>query len=246
MNEPLHDPATPAAAERAHQRTWALIPWLVNGTAPAADRALAEAHLATCADCRAELDAQREWHQALRAEPAQPPGIAPRSTMAPSAATGSTPDPAVEVGLQRLLGRLDAPAVDQPSATETPPTRRGGRLSAALAAAVVIQAVGLGLLSLQLLRQDQDAGFRTLSQPAAATAPAAATLRVVPDGAMPIAQWQALLQSQALQIVGGPNTVGAYALAPLDPATAPPTPELLSRLRATPGIQLAEPLDPAP
>jgi anti-sigma factor RsiW len=42
----------------AHARTWALIPWLVNGRADPAQRAAAEAHLAQCADCRAELQAQ--------------------------------------------------------------------------------------------------------------------------------------------------------------------------------------------
>ena len=48
-----------------HRRTWDLIPWLINGTASAADRSLAEAHLAACADCRDEYAFQSRVHAGL-------------------------------------------------------------------------------------------------------------------------------------------------------------------------------------
>ena len=216
----------------AHARTWALMPWLVNGRADEAQRAQAQAHLAQCADCRAELQAQQRLRQGLLAD---------------------VPGPAAELdaerGLQRLLGRLDQLPVEQelPAAVVPPmapaPARRA-RLPIALAAAVVVQAVALLLLSLQL-RRDDEASYRTLSQPAAA-APAEARYRVVPDPAWPMQRWQALLDETQLRVVDGPNAAGAYALAPRGTASSPPAPDVLARLRAAPGVRLAEALGPAP
>ena len=254
--------AQPAAD--AHARTWALIPWLVNGRADHAQRAAAERHLAGCADCRAELQAQQRLRQGLQA---------------------ALPAPAAELdaerGLQRLLGRLDQLPVaqDLPDALLAAPGRSPGpasaapapapacastsgsapesasspaalsrarraRLPMALAAAVVLQAVGLVVLSLQLPRSD-DAPFRTLSQPAAA-APVEARYRVVPDPAWPLQRWQALLDETQLRVVDGPNAVGAYALAPRSAQSVAPSAQVLARLRAAPGMRLAEALGPVP
>jgi hypothetical protein len=37
-----------------HRAAWELIPWVVNGTADEAARALLTTHLASCPDCAAE------------------------------------------------------------------------------------------------------------------------------------------------------------------------------------------------
>lgn len=238
-----HFPAD-AQAFDAHARTWALIPWLVNGRADDAQRAAAEHHLSGCADCRAELQAQQRLRRGLQ-----------------DALPAAAAEVDAERGLQRLLGRLDqlpqaqdlpdvAPALAaatgaapaSPAVAPAPAGRRA-RLPMALAAAVVVQAVGLALLSLQLLRGD-DVAYRTLSQPAAA-APAEARYRVVPDPAWPLQQWHALLDETQLRVVDGPNAVGAYALAPRDGAAAPGA-QVLARLRAEPGMRLAEALGGAP
>jgi hypothetical protein len=42
-----------------HAQAWALLPWLANGRIQAADREWVEAHVQGCAECRAELAAQR-------------------------------------------------------------------------------------------------------------------------------------------------------------------------------------------
>jgi hypothetical protein len=239
----------------AHARVWALIPWLVNGRADAADRAVAEQHLLRCAECRAELAAQQRLRQGVQDH-------------LPAAAAGLD----AERGLQRLLGRLDQLPLEQDGADPARATpgarprvaeagvsglpaqaaaaapRRAGRLHAALAAAVVAQAVGLALLSLQLMRSD-DAPYRTLSQPTAAAA-APAAYRVAPDPALPMQQWQALLDDTQLRVVDGPNAAGAYALAPRAAASAAASDAasaaVLARLRADPGVRLAEALGPAP
>ncbi|HSW04325.1 zf-HC2 domain-containing protein [Aquabacterium sp.] len=207
-------------SQRAHAQVWELLPWLVNGRADDGQRALAEAHLLHCAGCRAELSAQQQLQRVVLQEP--------------------LPEPDAQAGLARLMGRLAEPVEQQPAPVLAP--RRSSRLQLTLAAAVVVQAVGLGLMSLHLLQGD-DSGFRTLSQSAPVSA--AATLRVVPGAEMAMADWQALLQAQGLRVVDGPNAVGAYALAP-DQATGARGAELLARLRATPGIRLAEAIGSAP
>jgi hypothetical protein len=238
----------------AHARAWALIPWLVNGRADAADRAAAEQHLLHCAECRAELAAQQRLRQGVQDH-------------LPAPAAGLD----AERGLQRLLGRLDQLPLEQDGADPAQATpaarprladagasgapahaaaapRRTGRLHTALAAAVVAQAVGLALLSLQLMRSD-DAPYRTLSQPGAVAA-APAAYRVAPDPALPMQQWQALLDDTQLRVVDGPNAAGAYALAPRAAASATASDAasaaVLARLRADPGVRLAEALGPAP
>lgn len=218
---------------REHQQVWESLPWMANGTASAEQRHRANTHLAGCADCRRELAAQQRLLQAVAEAP---------------------PHPAVdaEAGLLNLLDRLDAPAVEQPLPSPAPPhapRREANRLTMALAVAVVVQAIGLGVLGLQLGNDDHgSADYRTLStvnqqpEPAAAPRP---SLQVVPAESMTMADWQRLLQTHGLRVVGGPNAVGAYALAPAAGAQAQPIETLLARLRATPGVRMAEPVEPA-
>lgn len=227
-------------ARPEHLRAWEALPWVVNGRAtPEQARWVAE-HVAHCDDCRAELSWQQRLHDALAAP-----------------ATAAADDRAAEAGLQRLLGRLDDAGQDQPEpsgwpvaapaspASPSPPTARAQRVTWALAAAVVIQAVGLGVMSLQLTGADGDGnGYHTLSETAAPAA-ANAAWRVVPQAEMTLAQWQGLLQSMQLQIVSGPNAAGAYALAPAIGASAPRD-ATLARLRAAPGVRMAEPIGGTP
>jgi anti-sigma factor RsiW len=42
-----------------HERVEQLLPWYVNATLPADERAMVDAHLADCAECRAELASER-------------------------------------------------------------------------------------------------------------------------------------------------------------------------------------------
>ncbi|MFT0174763.1 zf-HC2 domain-containing protein [Paraburkholderia mimosarum] len=54
--------------ERAHLRTWELLPWVVNGSASEAERAEVDEHAATCERCRAELALQSRLASAVNAE----------------------------------------------------------------------------------------------------------------------------------------------------------------------------------
>ena len=124
-------------------RAWEAMPWALQGNlAPQQDEWL-NGHLANCASCRAELAQQQRLLRAM----ALPPDIPLDS----------------DTGLQRLLARLDMPDEHGPARW-----RAGNRLGWALAAAMGLQAIGLGVLGVKLWSTDQDAPYRTLSQAAPA------------------------------------------------------------------------------
>lgn len=216
-----------------HLRAWEALPWVANGRATPEQAKLVAEHLADCEDCRDELAWQRRLHAALSADDDH----------------ADSPDDALaDAGLKQLLARIDANAAPAAQAA----ARGGSRLTWALAAAVVIQSVGIGVLSLSSRTGREGTApsttaYQTLSEPA--HTPSVATLRVLPDAGMRLADWQALLKIHQLQVVAGPNAAGAYALAPSNnaangsdngPATAPG--ETLARLRASPGVRMAEPI----
>jgi hypothetical protein len=72
-----------------HRQAWDLIPWIVNDSAPESERQAVQAHLESCADCRQELEFQRQLHAAMAQR-------TPRRSMRDS--------------WQRLRSRLDAAA----------------------------------------------------------------------------------------------------------------------------------------
>ena len=194
-------------------RAWELMPAALLGHADEERGRWLASHLGRCEACSAEFAQQQRLRRAL------------------SLPTALPLDP--QAGLRRLLERIDAPPA------QAAPARSRGWAIKALAASVLIQAVGLGVLSSQLYAANQRAGYRTLSDaPAAAPTPPAA-IRVVPDPTMPLGEWNALLRGLELQVVEGPNAVGAYLLAPAAPTQAQAA-QLLQRLRSAPGIRLAE------
>src|SRR5262249_51883944 len=136
-------------------------------------------------------------------------------------------------GLKHLLDRLDAhdAEVAQPARARA----RSGWLLRGLAAAVLLQALGIGILSIKLYREQGAADYRTFSSQDAARAPAGA-IRVVPDDSMKVAEWNAHVHELHLQIVSGPNAVGAYTVVP-DGAAATQD-ELVRQLRAMHGIRM--------
>ena len=200
-------------------RAWEAMPWVLQDSATQKQRDWLQSHLAQCESCRAEFAQQNRLRRAV----ALPSDIVVDAN----------------VGLKHLLSRLDAPG--QQDADHA--TRSGNRLSRALIAVVLIQALGIGALSTQWWSTGGNLPYRTLSQ--APSPPAAGAIRVVPDAAMTLADWNALLRTLRLQVVSGPNAVGAYAVAPAD-STSTSTAQALQQLRATRGIRLAEPVAATP
>jgi len=213
---------TPTSRAGDCSRAWEEMPWVLQGTASQEHQRWLQEHLEQCSSCQAEFVQQ----QALR-----------RAMQLP-ADVGIDP----ERGLQRLLARIDRPAAAMPRAQQ----RQRLWLVYGLAAAVVAQAIGIGAMSVRLWRMDVSPSYRTLSDaaPAAPAAPVAgAALHIVPETTMTLAEWDALLQSLQLQVIGGPNRVGAYTVRTT--SSAPAAAEVLDRLRAAKGIRFAEPVAPA-
>jgi hypothetical protein len=199
-------------------RAWEAMPSVLQESASSEQNAWLMDHLARCRSCSADY-AQQE-----------------RLRLAVSLPTDIPLDPAV--GLKRLLGRLDAP-VPKPVVQRT---RNSGWLTRALAAAVLLQALAIGALGAKYWSDSASPAYRTLSQ-TPASVPAGA-LHVVPDASMKLSDWNALLHALHLQVVGGPNDVGAYTVVPSG-VTDGDVPAL-QKLRATRGIRLAEPVASVP
>jgi hypothetical protein len=196
------------------------MPWVLRGDAPTEQGNWLRAHLSGCPACREEF-AQQERLRAALSLPSDLPVDA-------------------DAGLAQLMARIDE-AQAQP-----PVTRRftsSGWLVRGLVAAVLVQAIGIGVLGIKLRGEESPApAYRTLSQAEAPMVPGA--LRVVPQSTMKVAEWNKVLQDFHLRVTGGPNDVGAYTLVSEDGKAA--STQTLLRLRATPGIRFAEPVSGAP
>ncbi|WP_109125070.1 zf-HC2 domain-containing protein [Dyella sp. C11] len=203
--------------DRDCAQAWEAMPWVLQDSAPPEQSAWLTEHLARCEACREEFAQQSQLRLAL------------------ALPTDIDLDP--EVGLKRLMGRIDATQVEE---TQTH-ARTGTWFTRALVAAVLVQALGIGVLGIKLWSEGDAQSYRTLSQPTPAAMPGA--IHVVPDAGMKLADWNTLLHSLQLQVVGGPNDVGAYTVVP---AHAAGTSDTLQQLRSTHGIRLAEPATTSP
>ncbi|GAE51859.1 hypothetical protein XPU_3391 [Xanthomonas arboricola pv. pruni str. MAFF 311562] len=173
---------------------WELMPAVLLDSATEEENTWLIAHVAKCASCSAEFAQQNRLRQALAL---------------PSAVKLDA-----NAGLQRLLGRLDAPEQ-------------------------LVQAIGLGVMGVRLAAPAPSHDYRTLSSATAQPVPQGA-IRVVPDAKMTVADWDRLLHAQQLQVIGGPNEMGAYTVVPAQPQPPAQPQQTVQQLRANPGIRMAE------
>jgi len=203
--------------DRDCARAWEAMPWVLQDSAPQEQSAWLTEHLAGCESCREEFAQQSRLRLAL----ALPTDVQVDA----------------DAGLKKLLGRIDAADAEQAQ----PHVRNGSWFTRALVAAVLVQALGIGVLGVKLWSEDAVQSYRTLSQSTPAAMPGA--IHVVPDTSMKLADWNTLLHSLQLQVVGGPNDVGAYTVVPAHAAGAT---DALQQLRSAHGIRLAEPATSGP
>jgi hypothetical protein len=233
-----------AREERLHRRVVERLPWYVNGTLAAAEWRSVDEHVASCALCRAELDAARELGRAVKSAEA----------FAPS------PHP---VQLDRLLARIDAyeagalpgaeiEAIAKMEETEDPPgspeergrfflpPRRMRQLLVAELAAILVLTCGLAWQRHLAAPAAPPALYRTLSSDAPiAAAPGTMPIRVLFAGGATAARVQEILAGIRGQITSGPSPVGAYVVAvPAGPG-ADPVEVVLAHLRAQPEVSFA-------
>ncbi|MBS0374302.1 MAG: zf-HC2 domain-containing protein [Proteobacteria bacterium] len=197
-----------------------LLPWYATGRLGAAESERVGRHLEHCGICRADLAHEQAVRSALRAD--------------------GTIEYAPQAGLAKTLARINELGREPDAAAGAPPAAAARRAGTTrwLAAAVVVQAVGLGLLGSALYaRHSPPAGeYETLSAPAGAAA--GPRVRTVFDPSMPLGELRGLLATHSLVIVDGPSDAGALTLA----ATRPTDPgALLAGLRADRRVLFAEP-----
>jgi hypothetical protein len=184
-----------------HAEAWALLPWLANGRIGLAEREWVEAHVQSCAECRTELAAQR----------------ALVSQMVSAGATATATESGEEQrSFDKLWARIEASETaagsDGGVRRMASGTSRSARTVRWLAAAVVVQAIGLGVLGMTALRGGpQSAGsneYTPVSVPLQARkAPA---LRIVFAPETSVATVNTLLAHQGLTIVAGPGLSGNF------------------------------------
>src|SRR5262245_37594020 len=191
-----------------HAEAWALLPWLANGRIAAEDREWVEAHVQDCAECRAELAAQRLVASQVNREDAAAPHPA-----------GSDE----QRSFNKLWARIEASEAASTAATGTTGAAvnapRSSRTVRWLAAAVVVQAVGLGILGLTVNHRNSGMpvsgmpvsgtpGYETVAKPEARLVAPGVSLAFAPQSSM--GTINTLLTHQGLSLVSGPGDSGNY------------------------------------
>jgi len=184
-----------------HAEAWALLPWLANGRIAGAEREWVEAHVHTCAECQAELAAQRMISTHLRDD----------AVATPTAAAASEE----QRSFDKLWARIEAAeSVTLPAIGASGGGYRASRTVRWLAAAVVVQAVGLGVLGFSALSgrgaPTDDFTLVTREDPRTGARAQAPTVRLVFAPQASIETINTLLSHQGLEIVAGPGTQGNF------------------------------------
>jgi hypothetical protein len=194
------------------------LPWLANGTLAGAELERVQAHVETCAHCRADLALLRTVHAA---------GPGPDLDLDPDRA------------LAKLMPQLDAaPVQDAPGLLQRWRDRLAANDGTWLRAAVALQFCAIAVLGALLARpsahQDAADNYRALGA-AGANGMARVVVTFRPD--TPEAELRRIVRASGARIVGGPTVTDAWLVGAdgrLDP--------VLARLRAEPAVTLAEPL----
>ncbi|MFS2216439.1 zf-HC2 domain-containing protein [Telluria sp. Tellsp104] len=194
------------------------LPWLANGTLAGAELERVQAHIATCAQCRADLALLRTVHAA---------GPGPDLDFDPDRA------------LARLMPQLDAaPVQARTGLLQRWRDRVAANDRTWLRAAVAFQFGAIAVLAALLARPsgqpDSPASYRVLGA-AGANGMARVVVTFRPD--TPEAELRRIVRASGARIVGGPTVTDAWLVGAdgrLDP--------VLARLRAEPAVTLAEPL----
>jgi anti-sigma factor RsiW len=220
--------SVPPDGPSAHDEAQQLLPWWVNGRLSAPDAARFAAHLNGCAECRADVEAERRIRSSLRQSP--------RVEYAPQAS------------FQKLWSRIEEVELDVP--TRPPddesmvrPARRSSTSRHWRIAAAVAMGVGVGLLFAAPWRMSPTnlpATYTTASQPGPVSA-RSVQIRAVFSPAMTVDELTRIVRETRLAIVEGPSESGVYGLATV-PRSAAAAQDALARLRADPRVRFAEPV----
>lgn len=226
-----------------------LLPWHANGTLSAAERGRVESHVELCASCRTALAVERRIVEAMRA---------PRDNVEQSP----------HAGWQKLLARLDeqqatqfenapergdAPTAALPQAAHAVRTRRRRNWSAALGAAVAVQAAAIAVLAIALVRHrqaEEAPRFRTLATADPTLAAGKPLVRVAFESTVTESGARSIAAQAGARILAGPSPQNVYTFLFDDGASsATALEEKVAGLRRHASVLLVEPVilgHPAP
>jgi hypothetical protein len=215
----------PSDFERAHVATRDVIPWLVNGRLTETEARQVEAHLAQCAECRADLEVEYRVLAAVRHR--------------------SQVEYAPQGSFQKLWSRIEDVERDLPSRHMPDSAGNGSPRSAGIGmnwrlAAAMLLGVGLGMVGVEawrFIRPDVPAAYQT----ATATQPSlgrTAQIHAVFAPTVTIDELGGIVRGSGLAIVAGPSESGVYGLAAV--GTSVTASMALERLRADPRVRFAE------
>lgn len=215
-----------------HAEAWALLPWLANGRIAPEEREWLEAHVAGCAECRAELGAQRKVAQSM-------------STSLHAGADVPAPASDEQKSFNKLWARIEASeaATVSTGGTGAAPVARTSRTIRWLAAAVVVQAIGLGVLGVTALRGPAaPSELINVSTPENPLTAPAVRLVFAPEASMGTVHM--LLEHQGLQLVEGPGLQGNYTaiLSKEAVASGASAESVAAVMKKDPNVSLAEPV----
>ena len=216
-----------------HAEAWSLLPWLANGRIAPEDREWVEAHIQGCDECRAELAGQRMVATQVNRDEAAAP---------PSASSDE------QRSFNKLWARIEAAEAASPAASGTTgadlPVARSSRTVRWLAAAVVVQAIGLGAFGLALNTSDHGDGDKFHTVAVVEPRLNAPAVRIVFAPGASINTINTLLAHQGLSIVGGPGTSGNFTaeLSPDAVASGASAESVAAVISKDPNVSFAQPI----
>jgi hypothetical protein len=209
-----------------HAEAWALLPFLANGRILPEDREWVELHVHSCEDCRRELEDQRSLARHMRE-------------------SELTFDSSEHRSFTKLWTRIEAADAAMP-----PQQRIEGRATGAssrrnvrwLAAAVVVQAIGLALLGVTAFNQSEVSSgeFRTVTSGDLPHAGPAVRLVFTADAS--IADVTEILGRHQLEVIAGPRGAGVFTAALPTQTDGSSAETIAAALRLNPHVQFAEPV----
>ena len=208
-----------------HAEAWALLPFLANGRISAEDREWVEMHVHSCPACREEFASQQSIAEHLRE--AQAPFATNEQRAFAKLWTR------IEASESALPEKLEADVLSKASSPR--PTVRW------LAAAVVVQAIGLALLGVTAMRNSEiaPAEFRTVTSGDTRTVDPSIRLVFSDDASM--AEVSDLLSRHKLELVGGPQGNGIFTASQRS-ASNDSIEAVAMALREDARVQFAEPV----
>jgi len=214
-----------------HDDVWHALPFYVNGTLRGQSRGEVETHLASCAECRAELTTQTQVRDTILRE-----DVRQESAQASFEQLWDRilEDEAVAEGHAAAPGKpLPVPAVAARRASKSPAMKW-------LGGAVIVEGIGLATLSAMTWSQSLSVSpdYRTLSSQEAPLP--GGQIRAVFSPELRLSELQSLLLSSKLSVVGGPTEAGVYTLALED--TSASVDNALAHLRGNASVRFAEPI----